>query len=446
MSFPADPPDLAAFAAEFCRESLRGYHDKAARMLAARPELATYSLVTEIILGDADRVGQALAAEPGLATRQDPETGWYALHAACASRWHQLDPARAGGLLAIATMLIDAGADPTGPALGQWTPLRCAVAGACNQAIVALLLERGAVPADHDLYLAGFADDDHECLRLLLAASGDLADIAAEALAAPISSGDAEGVRLLLEAGADPAKFKADSDRDAPVLHEAVRAGCGAEVIELLASHGAELEAIGPDGRTAYALAVSQGRIEVADGLRRHRARTDVSGADAMLSALVRADRAAVDDQLAVHPGRLGELTESQRGAALTRAAETGNVAAIGLMLDVGFPIETRGGDHGATALHAAAYSGSANVVQLLLERGADVEAHDGDWDSTAIVWAKIGSSERPGTNPGADWLAVLQALLDAGASTEGIEIDEDDDHPLSAAVADLLRRHGVPG
>ena len=28
--------------------------------------------------------------------------------------------------------------------------------------------ERGAVPGDHDLYLAGFADDDHQCLRLLL--------------------------------------------------------------------------------------------------------------------------------------------------------------------------------------------------------------------------------------------------------------------------------------
>src|SRR6185312_606213 len=134
-----------------------------------------------------------------------------------------------------------------------------------------------------------------------------------------------------------------------------------------------------------------------------------------------------------------------QRGAGLTRAAETGNVAAIGLMLDLGFSIETRGGDHGATALHTAAYSGSASVVQLLIERGADIEAHDGNWDSTAIVWAMIGSSERPGTNPEADWLAVLAALLDAGASTEGIEIDEDDDHPVSDAVAELLRRHGVP-
>jgi hypothetical protein len=442
--------DLATFAAEFCRESVRGYHDKAVRMLAARPELAGYSLATQIVLGEAEPVRRALEADPGLVTRTDPATGWTALNAACASRWHKLDPARAGGLLATAQMLLDAGADlegGAGPARAGrgWNPLRCAVAGAANPAIVRLLLDRGARPGDHELYLAGFADDDHECLCLLLAHTPEVSGVVLEALAAPISQHDTEGVRLLLEAGADPNKFVTDSDREAPVLHEAVQAGCGPALIELLAGHGAELEAAGPDGRTAYALAVSQGRSEVADVLRRHGARADVTGADALLSVLLRADRAAVDDQFAVHPDQLGELTDSQRGAVLTRAAETGNVAAIGLMLDLGFPIETLGGDHGAAALHTAAYSGSAKVVQLLLERGADVEAHDGNWDSTAIVWAKIGSSERPGTNPDADWLAVLQALLDAGASTEGIEIDEDADHPLSAAVADLLRQHGVP-
>jgi hypothetical protein len=59
-------------------------------------------------------------------------------------------------------MLLDAGADPngrTGEASGHggWTPPRCAVAGAVNPLITRLLLERGAVPGDHDLYLAGFA-------------------------------------------------------------------------------------------------------------------------------------------------------------------------------------------------------------------------------------------------------------------------------------------------
>ena len=89
---------------------------------------------------------------------------------------------------------------------------------------------------------------------------------------------------------------------------------------------------------------------------------------------------------------------------------------------------------------------GSANVVRLLISRGADVEARDSNWNSTALVWAMIGSTEKPDADPDADWLAVVQALLEAGASIDGVELSEDDDHPPPPAVAELLRRHGVPG
>jgi hypothetical protein len=36
--------------------------------------------------------------------------------------------------------------------------------------------------------------------------------------------------------------------------------------------------------------------------------------------------------------------------------------------------------------------------------------------------------------------------LLEAGASTDGITMSLDDDHPPSPAVADLLRHYGVRG
>ena len=165
--------DLARQADMFCEASIRDWTGRAVRMLAATPELAGYNFATAVILGDADRVRAEIARDPGLATRVDARTGWTALHAACASNWHRLDPARAGGLLAVVRILLDAGADPGGHARaarprGGWTPLRCAVAGSANPPVVALLLERGAVPDDHDLYLAGFGGDDHESLRLLL--------------------------------------------------------------------------------------------------------------------------------------------------------------------------------------------------------------------------------------------------------------------------------------
>ena len=201
--------DLAQQAEAFCAASIGDWTGKATRMLAATPALASYSFATAVILGDATAVRRAIERHPDLATRPDPRTGWAPLHAVCASRWHRLDPARADGLLAVARLLLDAGADPAarkGGRPGDWTPLRCAVAGAANTPIARLLLERGAVPDDHDLYLAGFGDDAQECLRLLLDHATDVAGIARMALAAPISTNYLEGVRLLLAAGADPRK------------------------------------------------------------------------------------------------------------------------------------------------------------------------------------------------------------------------------------------------
>ena len=223
--------DLAHQADAFCEASIRDWTGRAARMLAATPEIAGYSLATAVILGAADRVRTEIGRDPGLATRPDARSGWTPLHAVSASRWHRLDPGRAEGLLAVARMLLDAGADPNGRTGGQgghggWTPLRCAVADAANPLITRLLLECGAVPGDHDLYLAGFGDDNHECLRLLLGQATNVAQIAQMALAAPISTNDTEGARLLLEAGADPNRYADDAASPSPAVYAAVRSGC----------------------------------------------------------------------------------------------------------------------------------------------------------------------------------------------------------------------------
>jgi hypothetical protein len=141
---------------------------------------------------------------------------------------------------------------------------------------------------------------------------------------------------------------------------------------------------------------------------------------------------------------RLDQLTDDDR-ATLYRAAQTGNTAVIQLMLDLGFPINARGGDDGGTPLHAAAYAGSAETLRLLLDTGADLEALDTTWNDTPIGWAIVGSGERPTHNPNPDWVATVRTLIDAGASTHGITLSPDDGKPPSPEVAELLRAHGVP-
>jgi ankyrin repeat protein len=432
--------DLAAQAVAFCEASVSGRMGRAVRLLAETPAIATYSLATEVILGDADRVRDRLRREPELATRVDARTGWTALHAACASRWHQLEPERAEGLLDVARALLDAGACATATTASRpgWLPLRCAIAsantGPSNRGVVELLLARGARPDDHDLYLAGFAHDRRELLPLLLEHVPDLPAVARQALAAPISGDDVESTRTLLEAGADPRRYLNDEGEPASAVYEAVGCDCGAELVELLLRHGADPDEPGPDGRSPYRLAVARERGDVAELLRRHGARDDTTAGDRFVAACLRADAAEARRQLE----RVDGLSSEEEGA-IVRAAERGQTEAVALMLDLGFPIEAHGGDHGCTPLHAAAYAGSASVVRLLLERGADLEARDDTWDSTPLEWAAVGSGERPRTSAAPDWVEVVAVLLDAGASADGITLAPDDPKPPSDDVAALI-------
>jgi hypothetical protein len=133
---------------------------------------------------------------------------------------------------------------------------------------------------------------------------------------------------------------------------------------------------------------------------------------------------------------------------ALVAAAERGNLASVGLMLELGFPIETRreGDGDGATALHAASWAGAAETVGLLLDHGADLSARDTCWHSQPLDWALVGSGEAPASAPAPDWVATVTLLLDAGASIDGITLNADEPKQPSAAVLELLRSRGLAG
>jgi ankyrin repeat protein len=433
----------------FCEASVRDGTGRAVRMLTAQPDLAEHGLAPAVVLGEVERVRAEIDHDPAAAIRPDARSGWTPLHLTCSSRWHRLDPARADGLTGVALLLLDAGASPIGPAGNGWTPLRCAVAGAANPAIVQLLLDRGAVPDDHDLYLAGFGDDDHESMRLLLDAMPNIAETTA--LAAPISTGDTQGVRLLLAARADPRRASpADlygaehADQPGwPPVHAAIQADCPTELVRLLLEAGADPNAKGPDGRTPHQLAARRGRADLARLVREYGGDPSANEVDLFLSACLQADRPTAIralDRKRVHLDRLGDDDYAE----LCRAAELGNTAAVELMVDIGFPVDARG-DNGGTPLHAAAYYGSAEAARLLLDHGADLLARDTSWNDTPLGWAIVGSGERPEHNPRADWVATVHALLDAGAAIDGVRLSTDDPKPPSPEVAQLLRDRGVP-
>jgi ankyrin repeat protein len=431
--------------------SVSGRLDRAERLVRDDPSLATHDIWTAAAMGEVAHVRELLAREPALAVRQDEESGWAPLLVVCNSRWHQIDPARGPGLREVAGRLMDAGASADTavgvvPQPGHCSALYAAAGLANHPELAALLLERGADPdTPAALYHTAFLRD-HAGLRLLL--DHGARSEAADALAGAISVDDAEAVRLLLDAGVDPAlplPAEALGESYAPeppigAVRAAVEHQCAVELVALLLARGADPDARGQDGRSAYRLAVRQGRTDVVELLRSHGVHDDATDMDRFLGACVRADRTEAQGHLARHPGLLDELTADDHRA-ITDAAEHGDVAAVALLLDLGFPLDGQVGDDGATPLHAAASAGSAEVVALLLERGADIEAKDTSWGASPLCWATVGSGFRLGHAPRPDWVATVRSLIDAGASTDGVWLAG---KPPGDEVAAVLAAHGI--
>ena len=431
--------------------SISGRLDRAARLVEADPSLATHNICTAAVVGEVGHVRTSLALEPALAVQPDPESGWTPLLVVCNSRWHQIDPARGPGLCQVGEALLGAGARPdtsigTVPQFGHCSALYAAAGLANHPALAELLLKRGADPdTPAALYHTAFLGD-HVCLRLLLD-HGARAE-GADALAAAISVDDTEAVRLLLDAGVDPAKplppqALGESYTPEPLVdaaHAAVEFQCTRDLIALLLERGADPNARGQDGRSAHQLAVRQGRTEVVELLRSHDARDDATHVDRFLGACIRADHTGAERHLADQPGLLRELTGKDHRT-IAHAADHGDVAAVRLMLDLGFPLNAPVGDDGATPLHAAAGAGAVELVAFLIERGADIEARDTTWQATPLCWATVGSGFRLGHAPHPDWPATVRLLIDAGASTDGIWVAG---KPPNDDVAALIHAYGI--
>jgi ankyrin repeat protein len=396
----------------FLRSSVNQQIGAAARMLYENPTLAESGFPAAVVLGDAARVEAELRRDPGAATRVDPGSGWTALHLACASRFH-LDPARAPGLAEVARLLLDAGAEIDGESKGRrcWRPLECAVtsagSSANNEPIIRLLLDRGAPLRSETLVAALYAAGGTWCLELLTQAAAGAPEALTDALVEAVAGGDLDAVGVLLAGGADP---------DLP----------------------------GPEGRSARRRALSAGlagTVELLGG-----GGDDPVGR--LLEAIITGDGDAARGLADAVPGLVGGLEPADR-AALVAAAEHGNVASVGLMLELGFPIDARReglDDEGATALHAASWAGSVDTVALLLDHGADLRARDTRWQSQPLGWALVGSGEGPDSAPSPDWVTTVALLLDAGASLDGITFDPDEPKQPSATVLELLRWRGLTG
>ncbi len=406
---------------EFIRNATGGATGRAERLLSRHPRIATATLHTALVLGDAAAVDQWLKKDPALARQPGGPQHWEPLLYVCHTSMHQRSQARLDGLAIIARRLCALGADPNGEYHWNWHPelprtvLWAAVCAVAYLPLAEVLLEAGANPTDGvTSHIAG-GGGNLEALELLNRYGLDVNGIPGGVPPLVYMMGWADtpaGPRWLLEHGADPNLSWGDAG-EAP-LHVAARRW-DVPMVEALVGHGADVSRRRADGATPHTLAELHGNPDIAAWLLAHGAADEMSPLERFIAACARADRPAADAILAAHPAVRSELRPDHH-LMLHRPAESGNAAVLETMLACGFETDARDKDN-VTPLHRAAMGGHVDAVRVLLTHGADVAARDGMFAAPPLVWAVEGRSHT--RDRAADHVGVARLLIAAGSPLE---------------------------
>ncbi|HSC91567.1 MAG TPA: ankyrin repeat domain-containing protein [Gaiellaceae bacterium] len=385
-SWPALVAAAEAGADAFVVAATSGRRDRAEAMLAARPELERNPWAGLVL-------GRGWDGDPNA---PGGPRGWppivYVTHSVFAP-------------LGLGRELLERGADPNASyenEYGRMSALYGAAGILHDPELTRLLLEAGADPDDGESVYHATESPSPECLRLLLEHGAE--PRGTNALAHALDDERYEHLRLLLEHGADP--------REGATVAHAVRRGRGPGEVRLLVEHGADVEAPGGETwrggvplRTPYQHAILRNRRDLADELARLGASTEVAPEDTAVAAVARGERVALAGPLDVDQQEV--LILAALGGRLEPVVDAVGVDFAGVV----------GGSPSGTLLHHGAWVGSSEVVRELLARGADPVAASDATFSTPLAWAALGSQAY--RLPGRDYVAVAEALEEAGAELE---------------------------
>ncbi|BEP12360.1 hypothetical protein acdb102_06710 [Acidothermaceae bacterium B102] len=357
-------------------------------LLVADPALPTYDLLTACVAGDVATAERLI--DPVRVNDRVGPLGWTPLLYACFSRLLR-DTRHAPGIVAVARLLLEAGADANASFVDHgWVevPVYAAAGIANNAELTRLLLAYGADPNEtltdseaigEALYHAvEFADTT--CAQLLLEA-GTAPHKISFCLGRALNFSRSPMVELLLSYGAKPTSGH---------LKQAITSHHSLDIVRRLLDAGAPLS------RATLRLAVRWGRDDVVALLVER-------GAD--LSVVTPGD--AVPDVDMLHDAVL-----------------LGDVALVQAILDSGLDVDALSERHERTALSGACWRGNAELVGLLVSSGASLEWPDGSPIGAALHGSQHCHDPQGGPMSlpidevrHGDYSEVIRILLAAGAT-----------------------------
>ena len=414
--------------------------EEAEALLAAHPWLRGADVYTAAVLGDDAAVRRFIAEDRANAVAKHGPYTADALNYLGLSKYLRLDPARSDAFVRAATALLDAGADAN---TGFWNEgeFETAMYGAAGVAhhpeLTRLLLERGGDPNDVEVVYHSPESFDNRAMQLVVETGRVSPEHLSLMLVRKHDWHDLDGVRWLLEHGADP-----NQGRGWPAaMHHALARDNNVKMFELLLDHGADPLLV-HKGLTCVARAAREGRSDVLELFQRRGIDMTLSGVDRLIVACAMGDAAEVKAVVASEPG-LAQDVVALAPSLLGRFAGTCNPPGVARLLDIGVDVATPfqgdgywGEPEGSLAIHIAAWRACPPVVKLLLERGSPVDVPDpgGRTPLALAVKACVDSYWTEYRSP-----ESVRLLLAAGASTRGVKYPSGYDE-----VDKLLARHGA--
>jgi ankyrin repeat protein len=339
-------------------------------------------------------------------------------------------PAFRAGILDCLRLLLARGADPNQHYCNRWPPHSVeqpgeerlsALYGAAGKIhdleTTKLLLAAGADGNDGESLYHSVEDRDPSlpCTRALLEAGTRVEG--SNALAHILDVDNLGGLELLLS-------YTRQGDPDlGRILHWAIYRGRSAAHVRAIIEAGADPKALNAHHQDAFHNAANFGLPEVMRLLTEGGSGETLTQEEMFVSACARADE--TEARRLFEPGIFERLTPAQLKQ-LPNLAMAGRDDAVRLMVELGWPIATRGGDIDGSALNWAVFRGRPELAEFLMERGASFrEQHGYNSDVLGTLsWASLNQPRNDGDWPGCaavmlrHGLPAAEALPDDGSGS----------------------------